>query len=567
MPPPAHQISIAETLELLDTRFAEVARGVAQREYALWLGSGISLNRVVGVKGVIERVLEYLRERRDPHEPDCRFDAALTEILRELTDAERAGIDLGQPVIDWGTRDDVLNRLAAHYSQVLDVRLEGEDAEDFLLWVGVDVPNTFAIEEPDVEHLCVILLAMEGAVTNIASSNWDYLIEAAERELTGKPGNLLDVCIRGADFQAAAQAARLLKFHGCAERATLDPGTYRKLLIARESQIVHWPHDGDYAAMKHNLVQLAHQWRTLMVGFSAQDRNIQDVFDEAEALSPWGWPNPPTPHVFAEETLSNGQKIILKCVYRDDYQAHRADIEAAARLPAYGKPLLLALFLHVLEAKFTEFLRIAAPAVWAAGETEVLAAGLRCLRDRVAAEAEPDRLIFLRKFIQAFSHTLRLHQEGRDTAPAGQYQPLTSLPLQQTVTVPPGAGLRQTALALGVLGCGEQAGKWTIAVGDVTDPSAPPITAEAGGRKSHIFFAANDDAAVNMISDGLIVPDDDGVVVILSASPGPRRQRSPLEAPGRSGRSGLREVSISTILQSSQGVFDFVERFEQEASL
>lgn len=221
--PAAHEVTVLETLALLDDEHSGLAQGVTRREYALWLGSGISLDRIVGVRGVIARVLDYLRERIDPADANCRHRRALEEILEELTDPERALVELDKPVAEWpeASARAVLGRLAGRYSQVLNTHLDGEQDEDFLLWTAVDIPNCFTSEDPDVEHLCIVMLAMEGVFTDVSSANWDYLIEAAERDLAG-PGALLDICIRANDFQAAAAPAKLLKFHGCAVRAVND---------------------------------------------------------------------------------------------------------------------------------------------------------------------------------------------------------------------------------------------------------------------------------------------------------------------------------------------------------
>jgi hypothetical protein len=49
--PSAANITVAETLGLLDGPFTGLAKGVAEGRYALWLGSGISLSRVPGLAG------------------------------------------------------------------------------------------------------------------------------------------------------------------------------------------------------------------------------------------------------------------------------------------------------------------------------------------------------------------------------------------------------------------------------------------------------------------------------------------------------------------------------------
>jgi len=52
MVPNALDISILETLALLDGEFAEFADGLANDKYAVWLGAGISLSKLPGLEGV-----------------------------------------------------------------------------------------------------------------------------------------------------------------------------------------------------------------------------------------------------------------------------------------------------------------------------------------------------------------------------------------------------------------------------------------------------------------------------------------------------------------------------------
>lgn len=563
--PAAHEITVLEALALLDGEHAGLAQGVARRDYVLWLGSGISLDRIVGVRGVIARVLDYLRERRNISDPQCRYNRALDEILAELTAPERALVDLDQPVSAWPVEDSyaVLTRLAGKYSQVLSTLLDGEAEEDFLLWTAVDVPNTFTTEDPDVEHLCIVMLALEGAFNNISSANWDYLIEAAERELTG--GNtMLDVCIQAADFQAAGADIKLLKFHGCAALAAATPLTYRPLLIAREQQIVNYRNNASYGAMRHHLIGLIQQRRTLMIGFSVQDVDVQQMFMDAYENSQWAWANPPPAFVFAEDHLSQGQKLVLSSVYPNDYQANRAAIEASACCRAYGKPLLLALLLEVYTVKLTALCDLAVPN-WTPGARTALHAGIVRLRDKIASGAEPDRLAFTRLFVTIQSTLLHLYHAGQAN-PAVPYHPITPAPVQRVAQLPASMGLKQAAVVMALLGNGDADGSWAVEVRAPT-PDTPPITVRSGDRTTPIFVAANDDVAVQMIGDGIFDLESDDAVLVLSASPVDRQQRSPVSAPGRTGRQAMREISMSRLIANSENDADMLELFKRAAAL
>jgi SIR2-like domain len=281
---------------------------------------------------------------------------------------------------NWPVINTVLTNLAGEYSRLLDVRVLGHAEPDYLLWEVVDVPATFARASaaPDCEHFCIAILALEGVLPDVATANWDGLIEAAVDELTGATGISLRVCVLPEDFQKAPLLTRLLKFHGCAVLAAGDPATYRRLLIARYSQITAWPHDVNYALMRHQLVDLAATKPTFMVGLSAQDVNIQYLFGEARALMQWGWPCIPPAHVFAEDVLGQDQRNVLRVVYRDAYDQNVQAVEASALFRAYAKPALTGLVLHVLSTKLRTFIQnIDAPNLPAA-ERSAVAQGLSC---------------------------------------------------------------------------------------------------------------------------------------------------------------------------------------------
>ena len=312
--PHAADISVSSTLALYLGPHKGVADGVSAGEYALWLGSGISRGRVDDVGEIVLKVVEYLRSRSNPTQETCPFNKALDRILdlAQLSNEEHATIDKGQPVMTWGCVTRLKNSLSPLYARVLDERVDGE-VGDYLLWSAVDVPKTFGEpDNPDAEHLCVALLALEGVVPDIVTTNWDGLIEAALRELTG--GNLesvVRVCVRNEDLRGAGLRSRLLKVHGCAVLAGQDETVYRGLLVGRQSDIIKWSTASKNAPIRDQLVGLATTKPTLMVGLSTQDFNLQDVFSKAHELMSWRWPHKPHAYVFAEDSLGADQKHLL----------------------------------------------------------------------------------------------------------------------------------------------------------------------------------------------------------------------------------------------------------------
>jgi hypothetical protein len=111
--PNAATISIVDTLKLLDEDFKELAVGVARGEYALWLGSGISRERVPDLRIVVRRVLNHLSDGARAEAIDGPFTVALTKAVGyALTNDEKKAVDLTNEPGTWPNVDVVVDRLA-----------------------------------------------------------------------------------------------------------------------------------------------------------------------------------------------------------------------------------------------------------------------------------------------------------------------------------------------------------------------------------------------------------------------------------------------------------------------
>ncbi len=500
----------------------------------------------------------------DVGNPGCRYKVALDQVLANLSQPEREKLHLDLPIDGWPEADRraITSRLAGFYAEVLETPLEGEAEPDFLLWTAVDVPGSFTGDDPDVEHLCVVMLTLEGAFRDITSANWDYLIVAAERQLTGEVGTKIDVWIRAVDFQNAGGRAKLLKYHGCAVRAVENPAVYRPLLIARTPQITQYGVNAAYAVMRDHLTNLVQERRTLMIGFSAQDTDVRLIFVNGAHGSGWEWNAAPTAFLFAEEGLSAGQRDILASAYGAQYDPHRPAILEAARIRAFAKPLLIALLLMVLELKASALADLGLPAAWNPAERNIIKDGLRNIRDSGAIAAEPERLDFMRRLIAAMMLGLDLYHHGK--CESGRYIPLTSEPIQQIADVPEPTGLRQAAIALALLGKGAADGDWSISAGTA---AITPINRQRGTDGTRVFVAANDDVAGKMIQAGHIDPDSDDTILLLSASPKARQARSPSGPMGRTGKIGLREICMTSVIDTAVDASDLISAFKRSASL
>jgi hypothetical protein len=566
--PTASKVSVQETLDLLDGPFSAVAESVSQGGYTFWLGSGISRGRVIGLDGVLAKLIEFLRTKVTPA-PGCIFRSALDTVvgMAGLTAMEMTGVDYGTVSTNWPCLKTMIDRLWNQYSAVLSVEIPGE-ALDFLLWHGLDFKNTFASQSPDVEHLSIGILVLEGVVSDLATANWDGLLEGAVREL-GYPDTCYQITVTGHDLRGPTAAAVLFKFHGCALRAIADETHYRKRLIARSAQIVSWMNNAEFAITRTQLTALLQRKRTLMIGMSAQDVNIQDLFGAVGAQNGWEWNSSPTPIVFSAQDLSEAQKTILQVAYgENNYEQHRTEICDAARLQAYSKPLLLALLLSVVTAKLQILAAEAdAPGLDAPSHASI-AEGLKALRNLVAAAGNGDRLALVRKIALCISRARNQLQDGTSPAGALRYYPIDNEPahrMRNKLSLA-ATGQREAASALGLIGLEVGAGSWSPAVDDPKESRSGALRLNSPAASARVFFASNDDNITSLIECGAIQEDDEDVVLICSKRVSARQQRSPSPSL-RTGSIGPRYIAFGPMLAAASDLAALRDRFREEVAL
>lgn len=472
----------------------------------------------------------------------------------------------------------LIHSLWDSYASVLDIRVEGE-ADDYMLWNAVDVRTTFGtLAEPDCEHLCIAILVMEGAIADIASANWDGLIERAVERLSGGR-RLLQVVVDPDHLRDPAGRTRLIKFHGCAIYARDDPGAYRYFLTATRPQITAWPHNPRLDALRTVLRGVATNSRTLMIGLSLQDTNLQDLFAGArrENARPWPPAPPPQGHVFCADAIGTHQSNMLRVVYDAAYGPNRAAIEESALIRAYAKQILLGLVLHMLCAKLSS-LATQGGGARLAGASADIRAGLRRLRDSVAALAEPDRTAFLNRFIELWSRGLTIFRTGSlPSAGSPTYEVITLLSEPEMTAEPSigGSGLPEFAVGLGLLGRGEADGKWTLSMPKSSDIDQGifQATGKATAKTARIFFVNSVTAALKLINQGALTNRTDIVFHSDNAwqemiDRGLISRRSPRGASlsGR-GRPGARHVSMRKLIVEARDITSLSQRFEEEMTL
>ena len=560
--PTASSISIAETIDLLDGQFSSVSDGFQAGQYALWVGSGISRERVVGLNGVLSKLLENLRLRIIG--ADCEHHRAFDAILglADLSPDERAQVDLTQPVGSWPLHDVLIDRLWNKYSKVLGTEVQGRSL-DYLLWDVLEFATTFAAQKADAEHLAIAMLVLEGVVSDLATANWDGLLEAAMVEL-GRPNETFRVAVTGGDLHGPLGIGTLYKFHGCANRATANEAEYRPLLVAREAAITHWAQNQRFTQMHEQLRTLIARSRTLMIGLSGQDTNIQQLFS-ANRLA---WNSIPTPIVFGAQELSDGQKSILEGAYQGEYEVNRDQIRTDATLPAFAKPLLLALLLRTILGKLATLAGLlTSPAVGAAGK-QSLVDGLKALETAAAQAGNANRYECARTIAALMGRVTEQFLGGPGSAGRRPYMPLSAQPahLMQQDPAVGFSGKPEAAAALGLIGQGLLANQWSVALDDPEQRTSGALRLVAPAAEARVFLAANDDNINQLLASGAFDEMDDDVVVICSRKVTPRQQRSPSKF-WRTGKARPRYVSVTDLLEGSASFGQFQSRFKSEVGL
>ena len=561
-PPPAATITIRASLTMLDGSKRAIAEGVANDQYVFWLGSGISRARMPDLSDLAKNVLRILQARIDQSDPACRYRRALTNVINLATPSadERGEIDDRHSPDLWPVLDTLAGRLVGNYARMLNVRVDGEEA-DFLLWDVLDAANVYSdpTVPPDTEHLCLAALAIEGVASEMPSANWDPLLERAVAILAGSRP-ILRVAVAPEETRLHRGRANLYKFHGCAEAARSDASRYRGLLVARQNQIHGWA--ANNPVMATALIQLIVTKPTLMLGLSAQDSNIQGLFAEAQVRMPWRWPSSTPAYAFAENTLGGDQENLLQNVYNRDYSpANRLTMEAEALVQAYAKPLLLALWLYVVTAKLGSLVGHG-PRGLAPVDREKLCEGLLHARDLVADSLVPTSDAVL-ELLGSFGRMMAMFRGGEiPDARDGIYDPISvhplhAMPADPTLSV---SGIVDLALAAGLIGLGLKRGHWSASKADPADPSSGSFVLTGRSGPAKVYFAASPQAAIRMGVNGLVADNDDAVIVHSQINP-PAMPRSPRRSPGRTGLATIREVSVQDLLAGGAEVEDLLDRF------
>lgn len=581
--PTANDIAVREVLEKLESDFAPAANAVANGEFALWVGSGIS-RQAPNLGNLIERAFDYIRQRAVAVETAAAYLPALEEALG-LAEIEPATVQAQyvKPLASWPEHGRIIDRLWNKYARVLDIRIVGTNA-DFILWDAINIRLAFQDPAPPAaEHLCIAILILEGAVQSVASANWDGFIEAAVDRLSNRVPGVLQVVVDPDQLRGPAGRARLLKFHGCIVHASLEPLIFRRFLTGSYTQIMDWPEKPEFLAMCNAVVGLATAQKTLVLGLSIQDNNLQTLFARAKAAHAWPWPCAPAApaHIFCEDKIQQGQRDVLRLSYGEAYNENAAAIHEATLLRAWGEKVLIALVLKVLGDKITALMQLALTEIGKGPVASELESFLKSLRDNIAELAVPtpgdwNRTDVVNRAVRQWSRMLSLFRSGRLPSSADAYETLSNSTLNLIATDQnaKAMGLGRLGVALSLLQYGRETGLWDIYKPADEDLKSGAISACAlrpDGINRPIFVVKSATEAIALKMNGgfadnnpIILHADDAWYQMGGNGGSARRVRA---APGRTGRVGETHVSLGNLLANCGDAATLQQEFVKEMML
>ena len=580
--PSATAVTVKQVLGRLDGDFASTAKAFGNGEFALWVGSGIS-RKAPSLGGLISAAMEFLRARAVDPATEAEYMPAFDESLQLAgTDRAAIGADLHSPFGTWGARDEIVERLWTSYSRVLDIRV-GAEPSDFVLWTAIDIRRQFDNPPPPAAaHLCIALLVLEGAVKTIASGNWDGFIEAAVHRLGGGIPGILQVVVDPDQLRDPPGQARLLKFHGCIVHAAQNEAQYRRFLTGSHTQIAMWPNNPNFAAMKNEVLGIATNRKTMVLGLSIQDMNLQGVFASATGINHWPWPCAPNApgHVFCEDQITQGQRDVLRIVYGDDYNGNVAAINEASHMRAWGEQVLIALVLKMMADKLNCLMELA---LGAAGRTALLAPlinSVNALRDQMADgaivdAADQSRTPAVNRGIALWSRAAAVFRGGQLQHDQAAYEPIspTSTGLLATDQNARASRLGHLGVMLALLEHGRSTGQWSLTSPASDDLSAGVASLEAnrdGAPVRPVFLVKSASEAIRLELEGAYA--NDNTLVIHSDDTWQRTMasyssRTPSSAPGRTGSLSPSHVSVDSLLRASGEIDELRASFVAEVLL
>lgn len=545
----------------LQTEQSALVQDVVDGKRFFWLGSGISRNEVPDVVDILTKVLIFLRDRAVEDGPNSPHRNALLEILTEHLNDEVAQYQADEA--NWYPQN--CEPLRNVYSEIFSTAVDGKNL-DYLMLTAADIPNTYGRNslQPGISHKFLAILIAEGVLIEIASGNWDGLVEAAVQQLTDNPQDL-GIYVTNEDLRESNAPAHIAKFHGCAVLAKEQPENYAPLLIATRAQISRFETEHSFQHMRDALKERTRRYRSLVLGLSLQDTDLLNVFTRSAQDHPWRWESDHPAYLFAEPELKSQQRDMLQNSYPEAYALNRAEITDRSAIGSYAGPILAALTLQTLTQKLIALIK--ASASIDIRIEQHLSCGIQRVETLIAA-AVGDSEYALYKFITGpYTRIVKIYQ-GHSSR--GTYVPLARGPRPQISSSPETTALGSDlfAAAIGLIGWGEIRQRWKVRLSAEVEIAALELISPK--NKSPIKFsvvrsAVEADAILN--TDTWINGPERFAVMYTAKKPrSTRRSAASTLGSGRR-RSNRPEIYWSSIMDGSLSVDELMQRLETEMEL
>ena len=345
-------ITLADSIQLLSGEHSSLTKRFFNSEYCLWLGSAVSKSRYPTLDELLTILLDDLwKNLNHALQDDCPYHKTLFRII------EISNIDFDSiPTIEneWEIfKNTVIPKLCENYQKVLNESvLLPTGAQN----VGLDILKIAEIYSdptvtPDADHQFVALLAAEGFVKEIITTNWDPLLEDAAKkifwneeavQIISNSNHFIDI--------AGNKIFFIIKIHGCARYSLEDPDANKKFLVYSTNTINKWISSVIWEPFRDRIKTNIRQNGAIFIGLSGHDFNIQHQHFAALMATENSLHFNPPKLVFSSDNLNTDQRAMLSSTY-DSFSENQEIIESYAKLPIASKPLLGTLYVLGLVEK------------------------------------------------------------------------------------------------------------------------------------------------------------------------------------------------------------------------
>lgn len=511
----------------------------------------------------MELLLRRLQAQIAPGDDSCPYRQAVGEIL-DLIQFPADDLDASLTPDEWPL-EDLCNRMASRYSDILDVGVRDKGGTRDLVWDVLALPEIYSdpAVEPDAEHFFIALLIEEGIVRQLLTTNWDVLLEKAHRAIVASPERGLKSIASNDDMNGVGPLA-LFKVHGCADKAWRDRGAYGPFLVATEKQITGWGGNELSSPFRERANTILRETDAIFIGLSGQDGNLRNVVTASTDGRTLPYAADPPKIAFSAKVIDARRRSILKRIY-SDYDERHEDIDAGACLPPCAKALLGSLYIDASREKLELLIADAsADATFPSGFVPLLLEWRDWLEEAVSSEIDDrdeveERWMWLaRDLPKLISHVVSLMRRSRWTTTGDEYVALLPEDFQTLARPSP---LREEGryhwflLAMAALCEGAKRDWWAIQAGsrDAADVGgASFVLHRADGRVGVIISSRPDAASALLQQHGVLRADSEEHVVLLyphGHRPASRRSDALTRALPSAASSDLEEIWLQDLIE------------------